>query len=102
MPAESFETLAEGLSNFHETSHSTFLLEHRSSLPPPGRYPFPSLSILTIREENASLAGHTCTSEAGRSEPPPKIRRRDPPRIIFLSVFFGGRKRGKLVPRTRK
>lgn len=100
MPAESFETLAEGLSNFHETSHSTFLLEHRSSLPPPGRYPFPSLSILTIREENASLAGHTCTSEAGRSEPPPKIRR--DPRIIFLSVFFGGRKRGKLVPRTRK
>ena len=108
MPTESFETLAEGLSNFHETSHSTFLLEHLLFPSSSRTISFFSLSLfpfsrtrIKTRKENASLAGHTCTSEAGRSRsalsrPLPNTH---PPRIIiFVSVilrlFLGGEEKG--------
>lgn len=111
--------MVQGLSDWNE---STFLLEHCFSLLSK-RYPFfplPSSRFsrnrIRKRKENASLAGHTCTSEAGRSrsviEPPPDSPRptnqptnqpTNPPRphpsyyfcfCIFFGYFLAGEKGG--------
>lgn len=107
MPTESFETLAEGLSNFHETSHSTFLLEHLLFPSSSRTISFFSLSSFSrtrikARKENARISrdtpAHPRPVDHGRPSAAPSPNTHPPRIIIFVSVilrlFLGGEEKG--------